>query len=99
MSRFEVFVARRFELVDDASEYALATDEALVLSIVSTDAAELVIPALKRSVTILSGVLIEDGTPALFGRLLKRLREIARQTGDTDLEAWLEGVRQALPGD
>ena len=98
-TRFEEYAAHRFALVDDASEYALAADEVLVLSIVSAEAPELVTRALQRSVSILSGVLIEEGVPALFGQLLKRLRDIARSTGDPALEHWLEGVVNALPGD
>jgi hypothetical protein len=97
--RLEAFAARRFELVDDSSEYALATDEVLVLSMVLADAAELAIPALKRGVIILSAVLSEEGVPRLFGQLLKRLRDLSRQTGDVELKAWLTGVADALPGD
>lgn len=95
----EGYAAHRFALVDDASEYALAADEVLVLSIVLADATELVIPALKHAVSILSGVLTEEGVPASFGQLLKRLRDIARATGDAELEAWFAGVVDALPSD
>lgn len=98
-ARLEEYAAHRFALVDDASEYALAADEVLVLSIVSAEAPELVTRALQRSVSILSGVLIEEGVPALFGQLLKRLREIARSTGDPGLKFWLDGVVNALPSD
>jgi hypothetical protein len=97
--RLEAFAARRFELVDDSSEYALATDEVIVLSMVLADVAELAIPALKRSVIILSAVLTEEGVPRLFGQLLKRLRDLSRQSGDIELKAWLTGVADALPGD
>jgi hypothetical protein len=97
--RLEAFAARRFELVDDSSEYALATDEVIVLSLVLADAPDLAIPALKRGVIILSAVLTEDGVPRLFGQLLKRLRDLSRQTGDLELKAWLTGVADALPGD
>jgi hypothetical protein len=44
-------------------------------------------------------VLTEDGVPRLFGQLLKRLRDLSRQTGDLELKAWLTGVADALPGD
>lgn len=98
-SGLENFAAHRFELVDESSEYALATDEVLVLSIVVAQAPELVVPALKRSVHILSRALLEEGVPALFGQLLKRLRDIARLTGELELKAWVTGVANALPGD
>lgn len=98
-SRLETYAARRLDLVDEAGEYALAVDEVLVLSIVLSDAAELVVPALKRSLSILSGVLSEQGTAELFGQLLKRLRDIARASGDAELKAWVAGVVNALPGD
>jgi hypothetical protein len=95
----DAFAARRFELVDDPSEYALAADEVLVLSMVLGDAAELIVPALQRSVMTLSGVLAEDDVPRLFGQLLKRLRELARQTGNIELKGWLAGVVKALPSE
>jgi hypothetical protein len=95
----QAFAARRFELVDEASEYALAADEVLVLSMVLADAATLIVPSLQRSVMILSGVLAEAGVPRLFGQLLKRLRELSRQTGDAELKAWLASVVKALPSD
>lgn len=98
-ARLEEYAAHRFELVDDASEYALATNEVLVLSIVLAEAPELVTRSLQRAASILSGALREEGVPALFGQLLKRLREIARSTGDPGLKFWLDGVVSALPGD
>lgn len=98
-ARLEEYSAHRFSLVDDPSEYALAADEVLVLSIVLADSPELVTRALQRSVSILSGALREEGVPALFGQLLKRLRDIARKTGDPGLKFWLDGVVNALPGD
>lgn len=97
LSRLEAFAAHRFELVDDPSEYALATDELMVLSMVLAESAELVVPALKRGVVILSGVLREEGVPRLFAQLLKRLRELGRQSGDAELASWVEGVVSALP--
>ena len=97
VSRLEGFAAHRFELVDDPSEYALAADEVLVLSMVLAESVALVIPALKRSVVILSGVLREDGVPALFAQLLKRLRDLGRQSGDAELASWVRGVVSALP--
>jgi hypothetical protein len=97
LSGLEGFAAHRFELVDDPSEYSLAADEVMVLSMVLAESAPLIIPALKRSVVILSGVLSENGVPQLFAQLLKRLRELGRQGGDTELVSWVQGVVSALP--
>lgn len=98
-ARLESFAVHRFELVDDPSEYVLAGNEVSLLSMVLTDAAPLVLPALKRSVSIVSLVLSEPGVPRLFGQLLKRLRTLARQQKDEELERWVAGVISALPGD
>jgi hypothetical protein len=97
LSQLEGFAAHRFELVDDPSEYSLAADEVMVLSMVLAESAPLIIPALKRSVVILSGVLSENGVPQLFAQLLKRLRELGRQSGDAELASWVKGVVSALP--
>ncbi len=97
LSALEGFAAHRFELVDDPSEYSLAADEVMVLSMVLAESAPLIIPALKRSVVILSGVLSEEGVPQLFAQLLKRLRELGRQSGDAELASWVKGVVSALP--
>ena len=97
--RLEAFVVRRFELVDDAEEYALACDETLVLSMALGDAAWLAVPALKRAVDRASHALTAPGVPPLFGQLLKRLRQLARKHADAELEAWVRGVASALPGD
>ncbi|HWO12791.1 MAG TPA: hypothetical protein VNN80_25005 [Polyangiaceae bacterium] len=97
--RFEAFAKRRFALVDDPSECALAADEVLVLSLAAGDAAQLAVPAMQHAVRELSGALAEDGVPELFGQLLKRLQRLGRQHADRELLAWVEGVARALPGE
>jgi len=97
ITRFEDFVQRRFDLVDEAAEYALAMDEVQVLSLVLDGARSLVIPALKRAIIISSGLLLEEGVPILFGQLLKRLRVLARSENDADLTAWVQGAIANLP--
>jgi hypothetical protein len=97
--RFESFAKRRFALVDDPSEYALAGDEVLVLSLALGAAAPLAVPAMKLAVQALSGALATEGVPAIFGQLLKRLQKLAREHGDRELGAWVDGVARALPGD
>jgi hypothetical protein len=87
----------RFRLVDEPAEYALATEELLTLSLVLSAAPELAAPALQRGIVLLSAVLTEPGVPRQFGRLLRRLRELARQSGSADLQAWVEGAISALP--
>jgi hypothetical protein len=87
----------RLQLVDEPAEYAQATEELLTLSLVLSDAPELVAPALQRGVVRLSAVLSEPGVPRQFGRLLRRLRELARQSGSLDLQAWVDGAIAALP--
>ena len=99
IERFEAFAKKRFALVDDASEYALAGDEVLVLSLVLGTAAPLAVPAMKHAVLALSGALAGEGTPALFGQLLKRLQRVAREHDDKELAAWVADVARALPGD
>lgn len=96
-TRFEDFVKRRFDLVDEAAEYALAMDEVQVLSLVLDGARSLVIPALKHAIIISSGLLLEEGVPKLFGQLLKRLRVLARSENDPDLTAWVQGAIANLP--
>jgi hypothetical protein len=54
---------------------------------------------LKSTLELLSGRLGEEGVPALFGKLLKHTRQLARQHGDTELSAWVQGVVNALPDD
>lgn len=97
--RFEAFAKKRFELVDDSSEYALAADEVLVLSLALGASARLAVPALKHATVALSEVLAADGAAAMFGQLLKRLQRLAREHQDRELEAWVDGVARALPGD
>ncbi len=97
--RLEAFADKRFDLVDEASEYALASDDVLILSMALGDAANLALPALKRAVQRASSVLTEEGMPKAFGQLLRRARQLARQHGDSELEAWVAGVIGALPGD
>jgi len=97
--RLEAFVVSRFELVDEAEEYALACDETLVLSMALGEAAWLSVPALKRAVDRASHVLTAPGVPPLFGQLLKRLRQLAKNHADAELEAWVRAVASALPGD
>jgi hypothetical protein len=97
--RFMAFTTKRFELVDEPSEYALAGDEVMVLSMLLGDDVSLAFPALKQALERLSGVLGEEGVPAVFKQLLRRLRQLARQYHDAELEAWVAGVIGALPGD
>jgi hypothetical protein len=97
VQRLSAFARRRFELVDDASEYATATEEVMLLSTVLQGSAKLAFPALKATLELLSGKLTEHGVPAQFGRLLKHTRLLARQHGDTELAAWVQGVVKALP--
>lgn len=97
--RFTAFADKRFDLVDDASEYALASDEVLLLSMLLGERVALAFPALKQALQRLSAVLGEEGVPAAFKQLLRRLRQLARQQHDADLEAWVAGVIGALPGD
>jgi hypothetical protein len=96
---FEAFARHRFELVDGGEEYAAAADEVLVLSLVSSQAPRLCTGALQRAVVTLSSVLGEEGVVRQFGNLLRRLRQLARQTGDAELKAWVSGVVGALPED
>jgi hypothetical protein len=98
-ARFMAFTNKRFDLVDDASEYALASDEVMVLSMLLGDDVTLAFPALKQALQRLSAVIGEEGVPTAFKQLLRRLRQLARQYHDTELEAWVAGVIRALPGD
>jgi hypothetical protein len=98
-SRLEQFVQHRFDLVDDASEYALAAHEAFILSLVLDGQRRLVVPALRRAILLASGHLLEEGMPQLFGQLLKRLRTFARTENDPDLKAWVDGVVRSLPAE
>ncbi|HEU4577604.1 MAG TPA: hypothetical protein VFS67_05085 [Polyangiaceae bacterium] len=91
------YAEHRFALVDEARDYARATEELLTASLVLADAPELIGPALQRGVVRLSAVLAEPGVPQSFARLLRRLRELARQSGSADLRAWVDGVVAALP--
>jgi hypothetical protein len=95
--RLVEYAERRFALVDEAREYARATEELLTASLVLADAPELIAPALQRGVIRLSAVLSEAGVPQSFARLLRRLRELARQSGSADLRAWVDGAIAALP--
>lgn len=97
--RLEAFARRRFDLVDDPSEYVIATEEVLLLSSALGSSAKLGFPALKASIEALSGKLTEAGVPALFGKLLEHARRLARQHEDTELSAWVKGVIAALPDD
>lgn len=91
------YAEHRFALVDEAREYARATEELLTASLVLADAPKLIAPALQRGAVRLSAVLSEPGVPQLFARLLRRLRELARQSSDSDLRAWVDGVVASLP--
>jgi hypothetical protein len=97
--RLDAFARKRFDLVDDASEYVLAWDEVMVLSMALGRSAPLVFPALKHTIDLMSARLGEEGVPALFGQMLRRTRQLARQHGDGDLVAWVQGVVNALPSD
>lgn len=92
------FARKRFELVDEASEYAAAGREVFSLALVAEAAPELLMPVLRQSVVALSEQLGADGVPRVFGQLLKRLRELARRSGDIDSRAWADGVIANLPG-
>lgn len=96
---FEAFARHRFELVDSGDEYATVAEEILVLSMVASEAPALCIRALQQGVVALSSVLGEEGVVQQFASLLRRLRQIARQTGDAELKAWLAGVAAALPAE
>jgi hypothetical protein len=95
--RLEAFVRKRFELVDDPSEYVLAWDEVALLSMALRGSAPLAFPALKGAVELLASNLTEPEVPALFGQALKRLRQLARQHEDRELEYWVQGVIKYLP--
>jgi len=97
VQRLSAFAQKRLELVDDASEYAIAIEEVMLLSTALESSAKLAFPALKATLEQLSGQLGEEGVPALFGKLLKLTRQLARQHGDKELEAWVQGVVNALP--
>jgi len=99
VERFEAFAKKRFALVDEPSENALAGDEVLVLSLVLGTAAGLAVPAMKHAVLTLSGVLASEGAAAMFGQLLKRLQRLAREHEDKELAAWVADIARALPGD
>lgn len=96
---FDAFARKRFDLVDEPSEYPFAWDELMVLALGLGDAARLVFPALKHMIELMSERLGEQGVPTLFGQMLKRTRQLARQHGDEELGAWVQGVVGALPGD
>lgn len=95
--RCVAYAERRLQLVDEAEEYGLATDELITLSLVLADAPLLVAPALQRGVVLLCNVLSEPAVPQQFARLLRQLRALARQSGDSELRAWIDGVVRALP--
>jgi hypothetical protein len=97
--RLEQFVRKRFDLVDDPSEYELAWEEVMVLALALESAVPLVFPALKRLIERISALLGEEGIPPLFGRMLQRTRQLARLHGDAELAAWVQGVVNALPSD
>jgi hypothetical protein len=99
IARLNDYAGHRFELVDDASEYAAAGQELLTLSQVLSDTPLLVAPALQQTLVRLSSLLGEPEVPKLFGRLLRRLRELGRQSGDPELKAWVEGVISVLPSE
>jgi hypothetical protein len=99
VERFEAFAKKRFELVDEPGEYALAGDEVLVLSVVLGAAAPLAVPAMKHAVITLSRALAAEGAPTVFGQLLKRLQRLGREHEDEALKAWVADVARALPGD
>ncbi len=97
--RLEAFVRKRFELVDDPSEYVLAWDEVSLLSMALRDSVPLAFPALKSALELLASNLSEPEVPAIFGQGLKRLRQLARQHGDTEVEWWVQGIVKGLPDD
>jgi hypothetical protein len=99
VERFEDFAKKRLALVDEPSEYALAGDEVLVLSLALGTAAPLAVPAMKRAVLTLSEALTGEGVAAIFGQLLKRLQRLAREHDDKALAAWVAEIARALPSD
>jgi hypothetical protein len=54
---------------------------------------------MKYAVLTLSGALAGEGTPAIFGQLLKRLQRLAREQDDHELASWVADIARALPGD
>ena len=99
IARLNDYAGHRFDLVDDTSEYVAAGQEVLTLSQVLADAPLVVAPALQQTLVRLTSLLSEPEVPQLFGRLLRRLRELGRQSGDPELKAWVEGVISALPSE
>jgi len=97
--RLSAFARKRLSLVDDASEYEAATEEMMLLASALGSSAKLAFPALKATLELLSGTLREPGVPEQFGKLLKLTQRLARQHEDTELQAWVSGVVNALPGD
>jgi len=99
VARLNDYAGHRFDLVDDAEEYAAAGQEILTLSQVLGDAPLVVAPALQQTLVRLTSLLGEPEVPQLFGKLLRRLRELGRQSGDPELKAWVDGVISALPSE
>jgi hypothetical protein len=91
------FARHRFELIDQAHEYAEVGHELLVLAIVLGQHAYAGVPALKHGVQELTHAFVEDHVAATFGKLLKRLQVIGRAEKDEELIGWVRAVAHALP--
>lgn len=97
--RVVAFARRRFSLVDLDPEYAEVGNEVLLLSMVLVKRPALAASALKAAILGLSHNLAAPGALPIFGKLLKRLQGLARASDDEELQAWVKGAINALPGD
>lgn len=91
------FVRHRFELIDQAHEYAEVGHELLVLAIVLGKHAHAGVPALKHGVHELTHAIAEENVVSIFGKLLKRLQAIGRARKDEELIGWVRAVAHSLP--
>ncbi len=93
----ERFAKHRLRLVDVAREYAEAGNELLVLSMALNRAPQMAAAALKIGIDGLSHDLHAPGAAPLFAKLLRRLKAVARESGDAEMLAWLRAVVSTLP--
>jgi len=91
------FAERRLRLIDDRSEYRVAGNEMLMLSMALLHHEEAASEVLKLTLLELSNDLSAPGAAVIFGRLLKRLQGLARKRRDTGLLFWVEAIASALP--
>lgn len=92
------FADKSFRLIDEGREYAEVGHELLLLAVVLGEHAARAAPALQHGVRELVGVMAEPGVVEVFGMLLKRLRALARASGNEELFGWVRAVVHALPG-